>query len=156
VRLAPEELLTEIARALDTELPRDPDYPFVLASGLRTQWNANTIQRDPRWRKGRGPHCALHLSPQDAERLGVAEGEGVRIRTRRGAVELPAAVDARLQPGHVWIPNGFGMAYPSGSDGALEVQGANVNELSDAADRDPISGCPHHKYTLCTVEKLAA
>jgi anaerobic selenocysteine-containing dehydrogenase len=70
-------------------------------------------------------------------------------------IVLPADVDKKLQPGHVWMPNGFGMAYPSGENGALEVQGANPNDLSDAADRDPITGCPHHKYTLCAVEKVA-
>jgi len=30
-----------------------------------------------------------------------------------------------------------------------------VNELSDADDRDPISGCSHRKYTLCRVERAA-
>jgi hypothetical protein len=43
------------------------------------------------------------------------------------------------------------MAYPD-ENGTLQVQGINLNELSDASDRDPISGCPHHKYTLCQVE----
>ncbi len=155
IRLAPAEMLEEIARAIDTDLPTDPDYPFVLASGLRTQWNANTIQRDPSWRKGRGPHCALHLAPDDAEALGVATGDTVRIRTKRGEVTLPAEVDKKLQKGHVWMPNGFGMAYPD-ANGELVVQGANPNDLSDAADRDPITGCPHHKYTLCAVEKVEA
>ena len=53
------------------------------------------------------------------------------------------------------MPNGFGMAYPD-AGGKLRVQGASLNELSDAADRDPISGCPHHKYTLCAVERIAS
>ncbi len=154
-RLAPEEMLSEIARAIENDLPTDPDYPFVLASGLRTQWNANTIQRDPKWRKGRGPHCALHLSESDADTLGVSSGDPLRIRTKRGQIELPAAVDSKLREGHVWMPNGFGMAYPDAS-GKLVVQGANPNELSDARDRDPISGCPHHKYTLCAVERVAS
>ena len=151
IRLAPEPMLKEIARAIENDLPSDPDYPFVLAAGLRTPWTANTIQRDPAWRKGRGPHCALHLSPVDAERLGVDQGQSVRLSTRRGSLELPAAVDKRLSDGHVWAPNGFGMAYPD-ENGTLRVQGINLNELSDASDRDPISGCPHHKYTLCQVE----
>lgn len=155
IRLAPEPMLGEIARAIETDLPTDPEYPFVLAGGLRTQWNANTIQRDPRWRKGRGPHCALHLAPEDAERIGVAEGQAVRVRTPRGELELPAALDEKLRTGHVWIPNGFGMAYPD-ADGHLVTQGANVNEISDASDRDPITGCPHHKYTLCAVEPVAS
>jgi anaerobic selenocysteine-containing dehydrogenase len=155
IRLAPEPMLEEIARAAAAAPARDPAYPFVLANGLRTRWTANTIQRDPAWRKGRGPHCALNLSPRDAESLGIAQGDRVRVATRAGAVELPAALDARLQPGHVWIPNGFGARYPTGSGGALEAQGANLNLLSDAGDRDPFTGIPHHKYTLCRVERIA-
>jgi anaerobic selenocysteine-containing dehydrogenase len=152
IRLAPPQLLAEIARAAAVDLPSDPAFPFVLAAGLRTRWTANTIQRDPAWRKGRGPHCALHLAPDDAEALGVAGGDRVRVATRRGALELPAALDPKLRRGHVWIPNGFGVAYP-GEGGALEVQGANTNELTDVADRDPLTGCPQHKYTLCRVER---
>jgi anaerobic selenocysteine-containing dehydrogenase len=154
IRLAPPEMLAEIARADATDLPRDPDYPFVLGGGLRTRWTANTIQRNPEWRKGRGPHCSLHLSPADAGRLGVKAGETVRVSTRRGSVELPAELDKNVSEGHVWIPNGFGMRYPN-AQGELEAVGVNINELSDAADRDPISGCPQHKYTLCRVERAA-
>jgi len=154
VRIAPERMLEEIDRAAGAEPETDPAYPFVLASGLRTRWNANTIQRDPKWRKGRGPHCALHLSPTDAAKLEVEEGDLLKIATRRGEVTLPAALDKKLMDGHVWIPNGFGMAYPD-ADGNLVVQGANLNILSDAQDRDPISGCPHHKYTLCSIAPAA-
>jgi anaerobic selenocysteine-containing dehydrogenase len=153
IRLAPEEILAEIARAVANGPPHDPDYPFVLGGGLRTRWTANTIQRDPAWRKGKGPHCALNLSPGDAERLGVGKGDRVRVITPRGSVELPAEIDAKLCDGHVWIPNGFGMAYPKNGDGPLEVQGANVNELTDVASRDPITGCPEHKATPCRVER---
>jgi anaerobic selenocysteine-containing dehydrogenase len=154
VRIAPERMLEEIDRAAAAEPETDPAYPFVLASGLRTRWNANTIQRDPKWRKGRGPHCALHLSPNDAAKLEVEEGDLLKIATRRGEITLPAALDKKLMDGHVWIPNGFGMAYPDAA-GNLVVQGANLNVLSDAQDRDPISGCPHHKYTLCSIERAA-
>jgi formate dehydrogenase len=155
IRLAPEELLAEIPRAIENGPTSDPDFPFVLALGLRTRWTANTIQRDPAWRQGRGPFCALHLSPGDAMRLDVAEGDPVRITTRRGDAELPAAIDEKLRDGHVWIPNGFGAKYPD-ADGKLVEQGINLNELSDAADRDPITGCPHHKATPCRVERAAA
>jgi formate dehydrogenase len=65
-----------------------------------------------------------------------------------------AAVDRKCLEGHVWIPNGFGMVH-AGPDGRLTTDGVNTNELVDAADRDPISGCPHTKYTLCRVEPTA-
>ena len=153
IRVAPERMIEEIGRACANGLVTDAEYPLVLASGLRTRWNCNTIQRDPKWRKGRGPHCALNLAPDDAQELGVSEGDRVSISTRRGSVELPASIDRKLQAGHVWIPNGFGMRYPN-ADGELELQGANLNELSDAGDRCPITGIPHHKYTLCRVERV--
>jgi anaerobic selenocysteine-containing dehydrogenase len=151
VRLTPAPMLDEIRRALATPLAVDPAFPFVLAAGLRTRWTANTIQRDPAWRKGRGPHCALNLSPADAAALGVGRGDRLRVRTRRGAVTLPAEVDPKLQPGHVWMPNGFGMTYPE-----LEglVDGANQNELTDTADRDPFTGIPHHRFVPCRLERV--
>ena len=132
----------------------DPEFPFTLGAGLRTGWTANTIQRDPAWRKGRGPHCALNLSVEDAEKLGVAKGDTVRLVTRRGSAELPANIDKKLQAGYVWVPNGFGMSYPKNGDGPLEVTGVNLNELSDASLRDPITGCPEHKMTPCQIQRV--
>lgn len=152
VRLAPAPMLEEIARAISTDLPTDPDYPLVLGAGLRTRWTANTIQRDPGWRKGKAGGCSLHIGPSDAETLGVADGDAVRVSTARGSVELSAEIDAHCLEGHVWIPNGFGMIH-HGPNGEVAVDGVNTNELTDIADRDPISGCPHTKYTLCRVER---
>ena len=155
VRLLPEEIVTELGRAVASRPAEDPDYPFVLASGLRTRWTANTIQRDPSWRKGRGPHCALNVSPADAQRLGVLDGDTVRIKTRRGAVELPAAVDKKLLDGHVWMPNGFGMLYPTeGNGGDAGSTGVNMNAYTDTTDRDPFTGCPYHRYVPCRIERV--
>jgi anaerobic selenocysteine-containing dehydrogenase len=159
IRMAPPQMLDEIQRALTAKDKEDGDYPFVLASGLRTRWTANTIQRDPAWRKGSGPHCELHLCSDDAEKLGVAKGDIVRIETTRGAIELPAAIDKNLRSGHVWMPNGFGVEYAAGTDSQVERQGANCNEITDAADRDPFTGCPHHRHVrvkLTAVKSSAA
>ena len=157
VRLAPQEIQAEVTRAIETAPAHDPDYPIIMASGLRTRWTANTIQRDPKWRKGRGPHCALNLSPGDAERIGVANGDTIRVVTKRGSVELPAMVDTKLMDGHVWMPNGFGMKYPAGEggyDGPTETVGVNMNDYTDIAARDPFSGCPHHRYVPCRLEPV--
>jgi anaerobic selenocysteine-containing dehydrogenase len=150
IRLAPEPMMAEIRRAVATEPTVDPAFPLVMAAGLRTRWTANTIQRDPAWRKGKGPHCALNLSPDDAKRLGVKDGQSVRVSTSRGSLTMPAQIDAKLMAGHVWMPNGFGMVSADGM-----VQGANQNELTDTADRDPFTGIPHHRYVRCRVEPAA-
>lgn len=150
IRLAPEPMMAEIRRAIATEPRVDPAFPLVMAAGLRTRWTANTVQRDPAWRKGRGPHCALNLSPADATALGIRDGDTVRVSTSRGALTMPAQLDPKLMAGHVWMPNGFGMIS---SDGM--VQGANQNELTDTADRDPFTGIPHHRYVRVRVERAA-
>jgi anaerobic selenocysteine-containing dehydrogenase len=150
IRLAPEPMLREIGRAIATAPTVDASFPLVMAAGLRTRWTANTIQRDPAWRKGKGPHCALNLSPADAAALGVRDGDRVRVATRRGSLMLPAQIDTKLLAGHVWMPNGFGMVSADGM-----VQGANQNELTDVADRDPFTGIPHHRYVRCRVERAA-
>jgi anaerobic selenocysteine-containing dehydrogenase len=154
VRLAVPEMLGEITRALASPRARDAAYPLTLSAGLRTRWTANTIQRDPRWRKGKGPHCSLSMSPADAAALGVVEGESVRLETPRGHAVLPAALDDRMLPGHVAAPNGFGMQRDEG--GKVIVDGVNLNELTDAADRDPFTGCPHHKSMACRVTRAGA
>jgi anaerobic selenocysteine-containing dehydrogenase len=150
IRLAPEPMMAEIRRAIATEPHVDAAFPLVMAAGLRTRWTANTIQRDPAWRKGRGPHCALNLSPDDATRLGIRDGDVVRVSTTRGSLTMPAQVDTKLMTGHVWMPNGFGMVSADGV-----VQGANQNELTDVADRDPFTGIPHHRHVRCRVERAA-
>jgi anaerobic selenocysteine-containing dehydrogenase len=151
VRLAPAAMLREIARALAAPpAPRDREFPLILSAGLRTRWTANTIHRDPSWRKGKGPHCAVSLHPGDADALGVAAGDSVILRTRRGAVCVPVAIDPALSPGHVSIPNGFGTRY------AGQLDGVNLNELTASDDRDPFTGCPHHKAVPCRIERLPA
>ncbi len=155
IRVAPPEMVAEMERAAAEAHANDPAYPFVLSSGLRTRWTANTIQRDPAWRRTRGPDCELNLSPMDATELGVAKGDLVRIETRRGAIELPATIDKNLTAGHVWMPNGFGIEYGQGVSEAVERQGANCNEITDAAERDPFTGCPHHRYVRVNLTPVA-
>jgi len=156
VRLAPEAMISEMERAMEYSEDENPDYPFVLANGLRTRWTANTIQRDQAWRKGRGPFCELNLHPEDAEKLGLTKGDMVRIETHRGSIDLPAAIDKKLMPGHVWMPNGFGMQTKEDPNDVSEMVGANMNEITDTADRDPISGCPHHRYMRVKLTPLGA
>ncbi|RMD81703.1 MAG: hypothetical protein D6815_11095 [Candidatus Dadabacteria bacterium] len=155
VRLAPEPLIAELRRCIETPPARSQEYPFVLASGLRTRWTANTIHRDPSWRAGAAGRCTLHISPEDARRLGIDSGDLVRLRTARGSAELPAEIDGNVLAGHVWVPNGYGMVLGDPTTGEqCGTVGVNLNALADAQDRDPLTGIPHHKATPCNVEPV--
>ena len=146
IQIAPPPMLAELGRALETPPVTTEAFPFVLAAGLRTHWTANTIHHDASWRKGRGPHCPISLHPGDAEALGIEPGEPVTLETATGKAILPAVLDPRMQRGFVSVPNGFGVRNRDGSR-----DGVNLNELTAAADRDPFTGCPHHKHVACRV-----
>lgn len=154
VRLSPPAMLQEIQRALDSEEHADPEFPFILQGGFRSQWNANVIIRDPSWRKGKKAHEALTVSPTDAQRLGLANDDRVQLSTRVASAQIPVRIDPHVQPGHVNLPTGFGVQYPDPETGELRYDGIRINELTDRFERDPFTGCPHHKYIRCQLEKV--
>ena len=151
INLHIKELLQELSQ-LDTKLPRkDPLYPFILSAGERRADTSNTSIRNPDWMK-KGAFGVLRIHPNDAEALGCAEGDWIRLSTPRGSAEAPIALTTELQPGHVSLPNGHGMDY-HGADGALDRRGVSLNELTNTTDRDPFAGTPWHKYVPVQLEK---
>lgn len=127
------------------------DYPFVLDAGMRTGWSANTIVRDPSWRKGRDIHYAMLMHPADAEAAGVVSGDLVRVESKRGEVTVPVKVDQTTRQGHLHIPNIFDLKYPDPVTGELKSTGVRLNELSDVNDRDKYTGIPALKNVRCRV-----
>jgi anaerobic selenocysteine-containing dehydrogenase len=152
VQLTIAPLLDEL-RALATDVPPgdDPAWPFLLSAGERRSFTANTIMRDPGWRKRDG-EGALRISPIDAERLGIETGAKARISTRRGSLVASVEVHDGMQPGHVSLPNGLGLDHPEGE--ARVVTGVAPNELTASGDRDPWAGTPWHKSVPARVEAL--
>jgi anaerobic selenocysteine-containing dehydrogenase len=147
------ELLADLqGLAAEPDEP-DPAWPFVLSAGERRSFTANTIMRDPTWRK-RDPAGALRVSPSDASRLGLVDGGRARLTTRRGGGEVTVEVDDRMQDGHVSLPNGLGLDHPA-EDGRPVVTGLAPNELTSATDRDPYAGTPWHKHVPARLEPVA-
>lgn len=155
IALAIPELLEELHALRDSEPGWTSDeFPFVLSAGERRAATANTIIRDPLWRK-RDAQGALRIAPADAERLGVEDGARVRVTTAAGAVETAVEVSAAMQPGHVSLPNGLGVDYP-GADGRPQLTGVALNELTSLQWRDPRALTPWHKHVPARIEAVAA
>jgi anaerobic selenocysteine-containing dehydrogenase len=153
VRLAVPELLGELASLRDeVTQPRDPAFPFVLAAGERRTSTANTIFRDPEWRRKDGDG-ALRISAEDAARIGVTNGGLARVTTKRGSVVATVEVTETLQAGHVTLPNGLGLSYPD-ENGDPRVRGVAPNELTASEDRDWLAGTPWHKHVAARVEAI--
>ncbi len=150
IQLAVPDLFEELdALATEQRAPSDPDFPLLLSAGERRSFTANTIVRNPGWRK-KDAEGALRVSPEDAKSLGLEAGGQARLVTRRGSAEVRVEISERMRPGHVSIPNGTGLAHPD----ADEIGGIAPNELTSIADRDPIAGTPWHKSTAARVEAL--
>ena len=155
VNLAIPELLQELAALRDEPAPAPPPgFPFVLSAGERRSSTANTIFRDPAWRR-KDPLGALRMNPSDAARLGIAVGGRARLTTRRGSAEVAVELTDALQPGHVSLPNGLGLEFP-GEDGAPVVTGVAPNELTASDERDWLAGTPWHKHVPARIEAVAA
>jgi anaerobic selenocysteine-containing dehydrogenase len=153
IQLAVPELFDELDALRSEPAPgASPEFPFVLSAGERRAFTANTIIRNPAWRRKDGAG-ALRMHPDDAKRVGVAEGGRVRVSTRRGSAEVEVELSDRMQPGHVSLPNGLGLDFPDAS-GAAVATGVAPNELTHGADRDPFAGTPWHKHTPARVEAL--
>jgi formate dehydrogenase len=154
IHLAIPELLPELAGLQDERPGRSDDtFPFVLAAGERRSSTANTIYRDPAWRK-KDADGALRLNPDDAARLGIAAGGRARVTTKRGTATAVVELTDTLQPGHASLPNGLGLAHRSGDDGDTVSTGVAPNELTASEDRDWLAGTPWHKHVRARIEAI--
>ena len=155
VNLDVPELLDELRGLIDETPPtRDDAFPFVLAAGERRGSTANTIYRDPSWRK-KDRDGSLRMSPADAERLGVENGGRVRIITKRGSAEATVEVNDTLREGHITLPNGRGLDYPD-ENGKRVLSGTPPNELTSSEDCDWFAGTPWHEHVRARVEVVAS
>jgi predicted molibdopterin-dependent oxidoreductase YjgC len=94
----------------------------------------------------------VELSVHDAERLGIAEGDLVRVESPRGAVEAAARV-GRGRDGVLFIPFHYGY-WDTPAGHTPDRQPRAANELT-ITEWDPVSKQPLHKIAAARVTKLA-
>jgi anaerobic selenocysteine-containing dehydrogenase len=147
------EMLSEARTLADERVElTSAEFPMVLSAGERRAYTANDILRDPAWRK-RDVDGALRIGVEDAAAMGVADGERVRITTAAGSAEVCVEVSDAMQPGHVSLPNGFGVDHVD-ADGRAVAPGVAPNELTSTQWRDAFAGTPWHKHVPARVEPI--
>ena len=120
--------------------PPDSEYPLVLSTG-RTLYHYNsatmTMREEGVVQKQEDPF--VEMNAEDAVALGVADGDWVRLVSRRGDLEARATVSDRVYPGLVWM--------------ALHFAQAKVNWLTHDVG-DPLIGTPEYKVSAVRVERV--
>jgi formate dehydrogenase alpha subunit len=124
------------------ELP-DEQYPYFLTTGrMFAHFHTGTMTRI-------SPHLDIEqttgyvsINPEDADSLGVKEGDMLVLSSRRGRMEAPARLSASVEPGTLFLPIHFG-ENPT-------------NVLTNAEAVDPLAKIPEFKVSAVKVEKLTA
>ena len=87
----------------------DDEFPLVAISGRQVyHWHTRTKTGKARALHEAAPSVFVSVSHQDATRLHIADGETVRIVSRRGSIVAPAKVGDVVAPGVVFIPFHYG------------------------------------------------
>src|SRR5262249_5062938 len=121
------------------ELP-DDDYPLVLNTGrLLEHWHTGAMTRRAHALDALQPAPFVEVHPEDLKRFGVADGEVVMVRSRRGAIRLPARAGDAVAPGSVFIPFHFREAA------------ANVLTIDEL---DPHGKIPEFKFCAVRIEPV--
>jgi len=129
--------LTPLAYRPSLELP-DDEYPLILSTGrVLYHWHGGTMTRRSKL-DDIYPEALVEIHPSDAEKIGIYTGDWVKMRSRRGEIEVKTLVTERSPVGMVFLPFHFVEAA------------ANLLTL-DA--RDPQAKIPDYKVCAVAVEK---
>ena len=120
------------------ELP-DDEYPIVLSTGRVLQhFHTGSMSRRSDALNAYVGEAYVEIHPADLERIGVAEGEKVRVVTRRGEIVTKAVANGRVGEGAIFIPFHF-------------VEAAANRLTNDALD--PKAKIPELKVAACRIER---
>ena len=125
--------------APSAELPND-EYPFYLSTGrIRYHYHTGTMTRRSPGLESIASEERIEMNPQDAERMGIAEGDWVRIASRRGAIQARVRLSERSSPGMVF--------------GTFHFREVPINVLTNDA-LDPVGKIPEFKVCAVRVDKI--
>jgi anaerobic selenocysteine-containing dehydrogenase len=139
IELAPEPIVGDVAR-LRSSLARRHNGEMVLVGRRDLRSNNSWMHNLDILVKGK-ERCTLHLHPDDADRLGIANGGTACVRSRTGEVAVTVEVTDAIMPGVVSIPHGWGHGMGGANlSVAAGRPGVNSNLLADGDLFDPLSG----------------
>ena len=121
------------------ELP-SKRFPLILNTGrILYHWHGGTITRRASGLLARSPELEVAISAEDGERYGVADGEWVRVVSRRGELEGRATYTEKMRAGEVFVP-------------FVKLQEHAANFLTNSA-HDPTSKIPEYKVCAVRIQK---
>jgi anaerobic selenocysteine-containing dehydrogenase len=135
--LAAGDMPTALRRSAD-KATSDEGHSFLLVT-RRTRSRFNSTGGHLPALKAKRTTNPAHLHPDDLDRLGISEGDLVRIESAVGTIVSVAEASSAVRPGIVSIAHAYG-DVGSGPD-SVRAQGVSTNRLvRETHDYDPITG----------------
>jgi len=129
---------TVVPQVISSELP-DKEYPYLLTTGRELfHYHTGTMTRRSTGLDKVAPTAFIEVNPVDAIKLGIADGDKVKVSSRRGTIQLPAKVSDIVPPEVVFIP--------------FHYKEAAANILTSDA-LDPVSKIMEAKVCAVRIEK---
>ncbi|MFT6247577.1 MAG: anaerobic selenocysteine-containing dehydrogenase [Cognaticolwellia sp.] len=142
INLLPQLYVDDLVRlnAVMSQPARNKNYPFDLI-GRRLVKSHNTwTQNSARLVKGKNP-CTLEIHPDDAQQLGVSNGQLVNVSSISGEVLINAVITDDVQRGVVTMPQGWGHNQKGTNMSIAATQpGVSINDLTDVNRVDLLTG----------------
>ncbi len=86
------------------ELP-DDEYPFLMTTGrVMFQYHTGTMTRRTPVLEAESPSPFVEVNPEDAEALGIKDGDWLEVSSRRGSIKIQSRVVNTVGKGVVFIP----------------------------------------------------
>ncbi len=121
------------------EVP-DAEYPLILSTGrVLYHYHTGTMTRKSKGLEEMAPECLIEISAADAQALKIAEGERVKVLSRRGDLEARIKITERSPKGTIFIP--------------FHYAEAAANRLTQTA-LDPVAKIPELKVCAVRIEKM--
>lgn len=115
----------------------EPEYPLLLVTGRTLyQFNAGTMTLRTKDRDLR-PCDYLVISPEDALRFGLVDGDVATVRSRYGVAKLPVLISNRVRAGELFT--------------TFHTADGFVNRVT-GPHRDAVVGTPEYKLTAVRIE----
>lgn len=138
VELLPAPIAADLPR-LRAALTAAPDG-LVLVGRRHLRSNNSWLHNAPSLNSGSN-RCTLQIHPDDADRLGLADGKPARVTAEGGELEVEVEITDTVRNGVVSLPHGWGHDRPGTRlTVAAARPGVNVNQLLDGTRLDPLSG----------------
>lgn len=134
-----------VAQYVEPAETPDAQYPLRLNSGrLRDQWHSMTRSGLVARLHAHSPEPEIEMHPDQLASLGIADGDLVRVTSRRATLAMKARASPDMRPGDAFVAMHWGARF---------MAGAGTNLLTVAA-LDPFSKQPELKHAAVRAERL--